>query len=129
MKEKERVKQFVSFVEQKKLEGMVHFELLYQKIFGNNNQASIGTGTVFAESTSVGEEKLKDTFSEMMEFLKDAGGALDGEIIVPYGIEKEGKKYIALGLGTSTELRSLENTERQLWEFMEENKDLSLIHI
>ena len=59
----------------------------------------------------------------MMKFLKDAGGALDGEIIVPYGKDEEGKKYIALGLGTSTELRSLENMERQMWEFMEENKD------
>lgn len=122
MKGKERVKKFASLEEQKKLAGMVRFELLYQQIFGNDARGIPESKESFTDKASVEEENLKDTFTQMMEFLKDAGGALDGEIIVPFG-EAERKKYIALGLGASTELRSLENTDRQMWEFMEANKD------
>lgn len=115
-----KVLNFVSDVEQKKIEGMVRFELLYQRIFGEINEAN-QTETALEQRELIAEDNIKDKFKEMMECLRDASGALDGEIIVPYGNAEDGKKYIALELGTSTEIRSLENNERDLWEFMKRN--------
>lgn len=118
--EKGKVLKFTSKEEQRKIEGMVRFELLYRRIFegfGTTNHIEASLEQREAET----EEELKDKFMEMMECLRDAGGALDGEIIVPYGKVREGMKYIALELGTSIELRRLENNEQNLREFMAQN--------
>lgn len=117
-----RVIKFISDAKRRKIEGMIRFELLYQRIFGefdavNQTEAPLG------QSKLIAKENIKDKFKEMMECLRDASGALDGEIIVPYGNAEDCTKYIALELGVSTELRGLENNERDLWKFMNQNSN------
>lgn len=116
-----KVTGFVSDTEQKKIEGMVRFELLYQRIFGEIDAANV-TQSALEQRKTIAEENIKDKYKEMIECLRDASGALDGEIIVPYGNAEGDTKYIALELCASTELRSLENNERDLWEFMKRNR-------
>lgn len=117
--ERGKVQKIVSNKEWKKIEGMVRFELLYQGIFGEVN--SIKQKEEFVQREVIAEKNIKDKYTEMLECLRDASGAADGEIIVPYETEEMGKKYIALELGTSTELRRLESSERQIKEFMDQN--------
>lgn len=74
------------------------------------------------QKEAIAEEDIKDKYKKMMECLRDASGALDGEIIVPYEDKEAGKKYIALELGTSTEIRELEKNEQEIKEFMNQNK-------
>lgn len=112
--EKAKIERFVSSEAVKKLEGMIRFQLLYQKIF---NEWKI----LEAEPETEDEDELKNKFAEMLEYLKIASGAADGEIIVPYMDQNESNKYIALGLGKSSEIRRMENTEHQLLAFMREN--------
>lgn len=114
--ETDKIKRFFSDDEVKKLEGMVRFQLLYQKIF---DEWKISRMEPDREPEN--EEDLKNKFAEMLEYLKAASGAIDGEIIVPYKAQNESEKYIALGLGKSSEIRCMENKEQQLLEFMKEN--------
>ncbi len=114
--DKDNVTEFVSEKEIQKLKGMVRFELLYQRIF----QKKSILGYEIKEG-QIEEQDLKDKFSEMLECLQDAGGASDGEIIVPYEVLKGSRNYIALGLRKGTELRILENSEQDIWEFMNQN--------
>lgn len=118
--ENQKVQGFFSDTEYRKIEGMVHFELLYQSIFGKT-ETSTRTKESAEQRRLMADENIKDTFMEMIKYLRDASGALDGEIIIPYGKEQKGRKYIALELGKSTELRSLENNEQDFWEFMNSN--------
>ncbi|MBD5554510.1 MAG: hypothetical protein HDQ95_03960 [Roseburia sp.] len=118
---KEHVKCFVSETEVKKLIGMVRFELLYQRIFGRKKISGLED-----EEMEETKDRLQDKFDEMMEYLKAASGASDGEIIVPY--EKDKKytdgvpKHIALGLRKGTELREFENNEQDLLDFMRQDR-------
>ncbi len=114
--ERDKIEKFSSPDEVKKLEGMVRFQLLYQKIF---NEWKISS--VMPDKEQENEESLKNKFAEMLEYLKAASGAMDGEIIVPYKDQNESDKYIALGLGKSSEIRRMENKEQQLLKFMREN--------
>lgn len=114
--ENQKVQGFLSDTEYRKIEGMVHFELLYQSIFGETETPARKNESA-GQRRSMADENIKDTFMEMMKYLRDASGALDGEIIIPYGKEREGRKYIALELGKSTELRSLENNEHDFIDF------------
>lgn len=113
---RDKIERFFSVDEVKKLEGMVRFQLLYQKIF---NEWKISRMEPDKEQENEGD--LKNKFAEMLEYLKVASGAMDGEIIVPYKAQNESEKYIALGLGKSNEIRCMENKEQQLLEFMKEN--------
>ncbi len=115
--DRDKIVKFTSSPEVRKLEGMVRFQLLYQKIF---NEWKFSRAELDDEPEN--EEKLKNKFSEMLEYLKDASRAMDGEIIVPYKDQNESDKYIALGFGKSTDIRRMENREQQLQEFMKENK-------
>lgn len=117
--ENDKVLNFTSDAKRKEIEGMIRFELLYQRIFGQSNLGKAQENSV--EKGEIGKEDIKDKYMEMLEYLKDASGALDGEIIVPYGEMEGDKKYIALELGTSTELRRLENNERVIKSFMDQN--------
>lgn len=117
--EKGKVHKFVSDEEWKKIGGMVRFELLYQGIFGELDLMKQKKEPVQREV--IEETNVKDKYTEMLECLRDASGAADGEIIVPYETEEMGKKYIALELGTSTELRRLEGNEREIRDFMDQN--------
>lgn len=117
--ERGKVQGFVSDKEWKKIDGMVRFELLYQGIFGEMDLIKQKEVTVQREV--IAETNIKDKYTEMLECLRDASGAVDGEIIVPYVTEETGKKYIALELGTSTELRRLEGSEYEIKEFMDQN--------
>lgn len=114
-----KVQKFVSDREWKKIDGMVRFELLYQGIFGELDLIKHKEEIVQREV--IAEKNIKDKYTEMLECLRDASGATDGEIIVPYETEEMGKKYIALELGTSRELRRLESSEREIKEFMDQN--------
>lgn len=118
---KEHVKRFASEAEVKKLIGMVRFELLYQRTFGRKKISGLEDEEV--EET---KDSLQDKFDEMMDYLKEASGALDGEIIVPYEKDKEYTdgvlKYIALGLRKGSELREFENREQDLLDFMRQKR-------
>lgn len=118
--ERGKVQKFVSEAAWKKINGMVRFELLYQGIFGELNLMKQKEEIVQREV--IAEKNIKDKYMEMLECLRDAAGAADGEIIVPYETEDMGKKFIALELGTSTELRRLESNERDIKKFMDQNK-------
>lgn len=118
--ERGEVLAFASDIEWKKIEGMIRFELLYQQIFGESN--IIKQPEKVVQKEAIAEEDIKDKYKKMMECLRDASGALDGEIIVPYEDKEAGKKYIALELGTSTEIRELEKNEQEIKEFMNQNK-------
>lgn len=122
--EKERVECFVSQEEYRKLVGMVQFELLYQQIFGRKKIA--GYEVEEPEEKEEMQTGLRNKFAEMLEYLKAASGALDGEIIVPYEMDRKYmkgvSKYIALGLGKGTDIRSLENNEQQLADFMQQER-------
>lgn len=115
--DRDKIVKFTSPPEVRKLEGMVRFQLLYQKIF---NEWKFSRAELDDEPEN--EEKLKNKFSEMLEYLKAASRAMDGEIIVPYKDQNESDKYIAMGFGKSTDIRRMENREQQLQEFMKENK-------
>ena len=112
-----KIIEFSSASDVKKLEGMVKFQLLYQKIF----QEWKTPGMEFREEKESLEE-LKNKFTEMLGYLKAASGAIDGEIIVPYKTKKgQADKYIALELGESAEIRRMENKEQYVLEFMKKN--------
>lgn len=115
MDEMGKIKEFSSEGAIKQLEGMVRFQLLYQKIFGGWKIA----GMELEEE----EKNLKNKFEEMLKCLTAASGALDGEIIVPYRNQENGEKFIALGLGKSAEIRRLENKEQNVMQFMKEHSD------
>lgn len=117
--ERGKVRKFVSDKEWRKLDGMVRFELLYQGIFGESNIIKNKENLDYREV--IAEKNIKDKYADMMECLRDASGAIDGEIIVPYETEEMGQKYIALELGTSDELRRLEGSEQDIKDFMEQN--------
>lgn len=118
--EDQNVQDFVSDTEYHKIEGMVHFELLYQKIFGENG-TPVSLETPAGRQKPMAKSEIENTFTKMMKCLRDASGALDGEIIVPYENGQEVRKYIALELGTSTEIRGLENNEWDFWQYMDGN--------
>lgn len=107
--------EFVTEAEARKLEGMVQFQILYRGEFGEAGEA------LEKEEKNL-DMVLKDKFQKMLEYLKMASGALDAEIVVPYmnSIETV-KRYIALGFGEGVDVRSLNNTEEELSEFMEHN--------
>lgn len=115
MDEMGKIKEFSSEGVIKQLEGMVRFQLLYQKIFGEWKI----TGIELEEE----EKNLKNKFEEMLKCLTMAAGALDGEIIVPYRNPENGEKFIALGLGKSAEIRRLKNKEQKVMNFMKEHSD------
>lgn len=116
MDNKDKVEKFVSEEKRKQIQGMVQFELLYRKIFRDNTLLDGG-----GRKTSVVEEDLKDKFKDMLECLRDASGALDGEIIVPYGDLSQGEKYISLELSRNAELKILKSKEQNLRDFMRQN--------
>lgn len=113
---KGKIQKFVSSDAASKLEGMMRFQLLYQKIF---DEWKISEAV--PEKELQNEEDYKNDFAEMLKYLKLASGAIDGEIIVPYRDPNESDKYIALELGESSEIRRMENTEQYLLTFMKEN--------
>lgn len=113
---KDKIVEFLSSDKAEKLEGMVRFQLLYQKIFDGCKVSK----TEF-EKEPQNEEDLKNNFAEMLKYLKLASGAIDGEIIVPYTDQNGSDKYIALELGESSEIRRMENTEQNLLDFMKKN--------
>lgn len=110
-----KIKKFLSEDKVKQLEGMVRFQLLYQKIFGE--------WKISGMELEEDEKNLENKFSEMLRWLIAASGALDGEIIVPYRNQEGGEKFIALGLGRSSDIRSLENKEQNLLQFMKAHTD------
>lgn len=116
----DKVVAFVSDIEQMKIEGMIRFELLYQQIFAESDiiKRSEGGG----QKETIAEGDIKDKYMEMLECLRDAGGALDGEIIVPYEDAEAGEKYIALELGKSAEIRRLEKSEQEIKSFMNHSR-------
>lgn len=116
--EANKVTGFTSDEELKKIEGMVRFELLYQKLITPKNILGFKE-----KKKSAKEEELKAKFSEMMECLRDAGGAEDSDVIVPIEVLEGCEKYIAFGFGRSAVLQGLERKEQELLEFMRENKD------
>lgn len=131
MDEKERVKSFVSDVEFEKLVGMIRFELFYQRIFGRKKISGLEDADTedednYEKDPAEIRHNIQDKFAEMMEYLKAASGASDGEIIVPYEKENESMddspKYIALNMGKGRAIRALENDEQELLDFMREDR-------
>lgn len=110
-----KVKKFVTLKEQNKIWGMVRFEMLYQSIFLDKSMNND------LKKINVREGELKDKFIEMVECLRDASGAYDGEIIVPYKNTKGNEKYIALELCKSDTLKAWENKEINIYNFMQQN--------
>lgn len=131
MDEKVRVEDFASNAEFEKLVGMVRFELFYQRIFGRKKISGLeDTGLEDEAGGEKGAEEIRynirDKFAEMIEYLKAASGALDGEIIVPYEKDSEytdgSPKYIAMNMGKGSAIRALENDEQELLDFMREDR-------
>lgn len=120
--EKEKVIRFVSADALKKLQGMIKFELLYQRIFGRKKISGLEE-----MEPEVINDYLHNKFGEMMEYLKEASGASDGEIIVPYEKDKENTdgipKYIALGLQKGGTIATLTNKEENLLKFMRQERE------
>ncbi|MCM1233738.1 MAG: hypothetical protein NC489_26785, partial [Ruminococcus flavefaciens] len=132
MDKTERVEAFVSDGEFDKLVGMVRFEIFYQRIFGRKKISGLeDADTMDTEKSEKNAEEIRnniqDKFSEMMDCLKAASGASDGEIIVPYEKENEytdgNLKYIALNMGKGRAIRTLENDEQELLEFMRKERE------
>lgn len=132
MDEKMSVESFTSQAEFDKLVGMVRFELFYQRIFGRKKISGLeDTGLEDEVSGEKGAEEIRhniqDKFAEMIEYLKAASGASDGEIIVPYEKDNEytdgSPKYIALNMGKGSAMRALENDEQELLDFMREDRE------
>ncbi len=128
----ERVESFISDDGFQKLVGMLRFELLYQRIFGRKKISGLEEGGEKREASDAKEieeigSNIQDKFAEMMDCLKAVGGALDGEIIVPYNKNNEymdkNLKYIPLNLGTGKDIRELENDEQKLLDFMREERE------
>lgn len=131
MDEKMSVESFASQAEFDKLVGMVRFELFYQRIFGRKKISGLeDTGPEDEVSGEKGAEEIRyniqDIFVEMIEYLKAASGASDGEIIVPYEKDNEytdgSPKYIALNMGKGSAIRALENDEQELLDFMRKDR-------
>lgn len=131
MDEKASVESFVSQAEFDKLVGMVRFELFYQRIFGRKKISGLeDTDPEDDVSGEKGAEEIRhniqDKFVEMIEYLKAASGASDGEIIVPYKKDNEytdgSLKYIALNMGKGSAIRALENDEQELLDFMRKDR-------
>ena len=115
--EQGKITDFCSEADVKKIEGMIRFQLLYQNIFKEGKVPG-----AYAGEGQKSVEDLKNKFADMLRYLQAAGGAIDGEIIVPYKNRKEqAEKYIALELCVSSELQYMENKERNILEFMREN--------
>lgn len=115
------ITKFYSADDAQRLEGMIRFQILYREVFKELSNKEGGRHT---EPTEDSEANLKDIFQRMLGYLKIISGALDAEIVVPYfGSIENVKKYIALGFGERADVRTLNEKEDVLFNFMENNPD------
>lgn len=116
MDENRKITAFKSEDSVQKLTGMIHFQILYQKVIGKEEKHENDK-----EVMSV-EESLRDKYQQMLDALRMASGALDAEIVVPYRPNNSAfQKYIALGFGKQAAILRLVNNERKLNEFIRNN--------
>lgn len=115
--EKGQVIEFTSDSAVMEICGLVKFQMLYQEIFRQRRKSAYET-----EIRQEELENIENKFAQMVEYLKCASNALDGEIIIPYQTKQDKvEKYIALGLAKEGVIGHFEGNDQDLIKFMRAN--------